>query len=54
MRTKAVNGTISNISVNTAFKSFAGSQAADLYRTTAGVVIDSAKSFIGNKSKPRK
>lgn len=51
MRTKAANGTISNISANTAFKSVAGSQAADLYRTSLSGVVDSVKSFISNKPK---
>jgi RHS repeat-associated protein len=46
MRTKAVNGTINNMSVNTALKSAIGSQVSDLYRTVAGAVFNSAQSSI--------
>lgn len=48
--TKAANGTISNISVNSAIKSAVGSQSSDLYRTFVGGIVDTAKSvFTSNK-----
>jgi hypothetical protein len=51
MRTKAANGTISNISVNTVIKSAIGSQAAEAGRTFFGAIGDAAKSKINNKKR---
>ncbi|MEJ0001953.1 MAG: hypothetical protein WDN09_02115 [bacterium] len=46
MRTKAINGTINKISVNTAVKSAIGSQAADSVRTAISGAIDKVRKFI--------
>ncbi len=53
VRTKADNGMINNMSFNTAIKSTIGSQAADLYRTSVGGIVDSIKSFTNNNKKTK-
>jgi RHS repeat-associated protein len=47
-RTSTKNGTIQNISISTAFKSAAGSQAANSYKTAGSAVWDVSSARMGN------
>jgi RHS repeat-associated protein len=56
MQTKLSNGSIKNISPGTATRSAIGSQAADLYKTVGGAVVDvfrSIKNKLNTKSKAK-